>query len=60
MPAPMECPSCHVSLDGGPIPEDMQQHYSPPYRWSRAVSVYSRDTDKHEHWMCPDCKHEWK
>jgi Zn-finger nucleic acid-binding protein len=54
------CPNCAVDMDGGPIPDAMREHYAPPYRWSRAISIYDRDKDAHARWRCPDCQHEWK
>lgn len=60
MATPLRCPKCDADLDGGPIPEDIKASYSPPYRWSRAISVYSRETDGHDHWQCPDCQHPWQ
>lgn len=54
------CPEYNADLDGGPIPENVRQYYSPPYRWSRAISIYDQDADQHDRWMCPDCKHEWR
>lgn len=60
MLTPDRCPKCNADLDGGEIPEKMREHYSPPFRWSRAISVYNRVFDRHEHWKCPDCGHEWK
>lgn len=56
---PEKCPSCDANFDAGPIPEEHRQHYSPPYRFSRVISVYDRDADRHGHWRCPDCSHEW-
>ena len=54
------CPGCGADMDGGEIPENIRQHYAPPYRWSRAVSIYDQDADRHDHWRCPDCNHEWR
>lgn len=56
---PNECPKCKADFDGGPIPENIREHYSPPYRWSRAISISVLDGD-HDHWKCPDCQHEWR
>ena len=56
---PKHCPECKADLDGGPIPEDIRENYSPPYRWCRAISVQTWEGDRHEHWRCPDCGHEW-
>lgn len=54
---PTHCPQCGADFDGGPIPEDIRQHYSPPYRWSRVIGI--SDRDRLVEWMCPDCKHTW-
>lgn len=53
----MHCPSCKSDLDGGPIPEDLRKHYSPPYRWGREVGL--SDGDSVFAWKCPDCGHQW-
>jgi predicted Zn-ribbon and HTH transcriptional regulator len=58
MSTPTECPKCKADLDGGPIPENIREHYRPPYRWSRVIGV-ELDHDRIEHWRCPDCGHEW-
>lgn len=57
---PFVCPKCKSDLDGGEIPQNIRANYSPPYRWSRAISIYSIDDDRHDHWQCPDCGHKWK
>jgi hypothetical protein len=59
MSALMNCPACGASLDGGPIPEESRQHYSPPYRWKREIGIYSIERDRTVAWRCPDCNHEW-
>jgi Zn-finger nucleic acid-binding protein len=51
------CPHCHANLDGGPIPEDIRENYSPPYRWSRAIACVVND--RVHHWMCPVCNGVW-
>lgn len=56
---PMACPACKANLDGGEIPLPIRHHYSPPFHWSRAVSVSVSDGD-HDHWKCPDCNWAWK
>lgn len=58
MPTPMTCPECHADLDGGPIPEEIREHYSPPYRWSRVLGQSNGDSITH--WQCPDCQHVWQ
>jgi hypothetical protein len=51
------CPACNADFDGGPIPENIREHYSPPYRWSRRVGL--SDGDRIFAWRCPDCEHQW-
>jgi hypothetical protein len=51
------CPSCNVDLDSGPIPENIRQHYSPPYRWSRTIGISNGDDIVA--WKCPDCGWTW-
>lgn len=53
------CPSCNADLDGGPIPENIRQHYSPPYRFSRRIDVVDRQRDCVVAHKCPDCHHRW-
>lgn len=53
------CPKCKADFDGGPIPENIRQHYSEPFRWSRAIAIVDRERDKQVAWKCPDCEHEW-
>lgn len=52
------CPGCGVSLDGGEIPENIRQHYAPPFHWNRGISVIHNDY--HDHWKCPDCGYAWR
>lgn len=54
----IKCGACGADFDGGPIPENIRQHYSPPYRWSRRVALVDRDLDRQVAWKCPDCGHE--
>lgn len=60
MSHPDRCPKCDADLDGGEIPEDIRHNYSPPYRWGRVISIYDQGADRHDHWKCPDCAHEWR
>lgn len=53
------CPSCAADFDGGPIPQEIRHNYSPPYRWSRRISVVDRDSDRAVAFECPDCHHRW-
>lgn len=52
------CSKCGADWDGGEIPENIREHYSPPYRWSRRISVYDRDRDRTVAYRCPDCGDE--
>lgn len=52
------CPKCGASMDGGPIPEAIREHYSPPYRWSRRIAIVCRDRDRVIAHRCPDCGYE--
>ncbi len=51
------CPKCNANFDGGPIPEEIREHYPPPYRWSRKIGI--SDGDDIYEWRCPDCEHRW-
>lgn len=54
------CPNCGVSWDGGEIPENMRQHYSPPYRLSRLIGIEDPNVyDGVSWWRCPDCSAQW-
>lgn len=69
------CPHCGVDLNGGSIWQTFFEKYgseveadriSAMYgatrekgQWSRAIAVYSLETDKTVAWQCPDCSHEW-
>ena len=53
------CPKCGADFDAGPIPENIREHYSAPYRWSRRIAIYSRERDMTVDYRCPDCQHEW-
>ena len=52
------CPFCHVSLQGDPIPEELQRHYGATHG-SRKIAIYSREEDRTVKWQCPDCKNKW-
>lgn len=55
------CPRCRADFDGGPIPEEIREHYSPPYRWSRKIGIeISEIYDGVSYWKCPDCLYTWK
>lgn len=54
------CPHCNVSLLGGPIPEELRKHYSPPYFWRREIGhEYPEKYDGVWEWSCPDCNGTW-
>jgi hypothetical protein len=56
---PHNCPHCKTSLLGGPIPEDIKEHYSGNY-WKREIGVeISEIYDGVYYWECPDCKGTW-
>jgi hypothetical protein len=59
MSYPDKCPKCSADFDGGDIPLNIRQHYSPPYRWNRAIGISDPDKDRLVAWRCPDCRHEW-
>ena len=55
-----KCPNCNSNWDGGDIAEDIRQHYSEPYKWSRLIGVTIRGKgDRVNHWKCPDCDKEF-
>jgi hypothetical protein len=54
------CPHCNASLIGDPIPEDIREHYSPPYHWRREIGMeYPEKYDGIWEWKCPDCGGTW-
>lgn len=53
------CPKCAADFDGGTVPEEHREQYSPPYRWSRRISIYDRALDRTVAFQCPDCGHQW-
>lgn len=53
------CPKCNASWIGGEIPEDIREHYSPPYHWKREIGIdggYIGIYDGLVALKCPDCK----
>lgn len=56
MTTPFRCPKCDADLDGGPMPGVSDNGHP---RYTRAISIYSREKDRTVAWRCPDCKHEW-
>jgi hypothetical protein len=59
MTPPEECPNCHASMRGLPIPEDLKPYYGNKEFFYRVISIYDVNADRHGHWKCPDCQHEW-
>lgn len=57
VPPQDHCLVCGADWDGGSIPEGIREHYSPPYRWSRKISVYDVVKDRTVAFQCPDCGH---
>jgi hypothetical protein len=57
---PEECPKCHKSMQGEPIPEKYLQHYGKKTHYSRVIALYDRSKDRTTHWKCPDCGHVWE
>lgn len=64
------CPHCKADLDGGLIPEGLNEPYeyegeiSYPYgknaRWERQIGIeYPEKYDGVWEWQCPDCKGTW-
>ena len=56
---PSTCQKCGASLIGDDIPAHLHQHYSPPYRFSRAIAIVDPYEDRQVAWRCPDCTAEW-
>lgn len=54
------CPKCNSSWDGGEIPENIREHYSPPFKWSRVMGLYSQERDITVAYKCPDCGEEFE
>jgi hypothetical protein len=55
-----ECPVCKCSWDAGDIPEDIREHYSPPYKYSRLIGIEDpKMYDGVSFWKCPDCNSVW-
>lgn len=53
-----QCPACHVSLQGDPIPAASQEMYGATH-FSRKIALYSRERDRTVAFKCPDCGHDW-
>lgn len=54
------CPSCGHNFDAGSIPVETWHYYSPPFRWSSKMAIYSRELDRTIAWRCQKCGHEWE
>ena len=56
------CPNCNADWNGEPIPEDIREHYSPPYYWRREIGIDGGMLGIYDGivaYQCPDCKHEF-
>lgn len=53
------CQNCGTDLIGLEIPDNLKEHYSPPYYWKRKIGIYDAMLDRTTHWQCPDCKFVW-
>lgn len=53
------CPHCGADLQGDPIPEESQHHYSSTH-FSRKIGIYDFWKDRTVEWMCPDCDGRWE
>ena len=54
------CPKCKADLRGQEIPADQRKYFGPDStHFFRTIGLYSRDSDRTERWMCPDCGHTW-
>lgn len=51
------CPHCDADLNGGTIPEEIREHYRPPYRWGRQIAIVIDDFVRE--YQCPDCGNRW-
>ena len=53
------CPECGANWVDLPIPEEYWENYSPPYFYSRVIGIELLGEDRINHWLCPDCKHQF-
>ena len=53
------CPYCKVSLQGDPIPKELQKHYGNAKYGSRKIGISSLEEDRVTKWECPDCHQQW-
>ena len=51
------CPICDADMNDGPIPFEIREHYSPPFRWSRVIVFVWND--RADECVCPDCGGKW-
>ena len=54
------CPNCGNSWCAEEIPKKIREHYSPPYFFSKLISLYDRDLDCTTGWKCPFCNAVWE
>jgi len=60
MNLPDVCPNCREGFWGDPIPVGIRAFYRPPYRWYKAITIFSRKLDRQIAWECPRCHHRWR
>jgi len=56
------CPNCKNSWIGGEIPENIREHYAPPYRWKREIGIDGGRFGIYDGivaYQCPDCNKEF-
>lgn len=54
-----ECPACHKSLVGKPIPRKLRAAYGYTH-YKLEIGLYDITRDRTTHWQCPWCKHMWE
>lgn len=54
------CPKCRANWIESEIPEEIREHYSPPYFFTRLIGIYDPDKDRTVKFICPDCKTEFE
>jgi hypothetical protein len=60
MVEPEECPFCHVSFKGDPIPEYHLKYFGNATHFLQGViGIYSRESDRTVAWHCLACNKEW-
>ena len=56
------CPNCGASFIGGPIPEDIREHYASATHWRREIGIDGELLGIYDGVVairCPDCAHEF-